>query len=630
MSAPNPWHEDLPPLDSATQLLDGENALDMIREILLEWPGEETVKLSDQERHNRLVRVVAGYPEIDVNRVPLDWPLHPKSIRSLRLSRYLDSISSPNGETSLRSALLNADTYYNAFPSGKFFNVHRRFLSLLIQGLRVENSTGKTDGFSAREVKFLCALHSSENLQMNRWWPWKEMGYLVQKPEDRDVKFKSGELPGHLTESWCTQKDVESIHTEGKVIGVKFSKIQSWIHKWSDRHDRMATGQILMRGASAILESTLSCLRHTIIQRYGVSSILIDGGGRIEFLSSDGDEELIHQAINGVFLLRKGYTPHFNEELKNVAKIISQTDQINQEIFSIYGEGFSKSCLPPYSVYIVDEENEFEKPELSPKFEYNGNSDNCMICSDGIELEGGARNWDLKMEKFDTNVCIFHRLIYFIGKSQRKVESSIRLHGGGMKSNQNKQRTVTNICRLDLNSLGILFKSPFDLTGKIPRDVARRRSFRFNSHWWECIQNVLDDPDYTVDQIAAWIAAGDDIVLAEYQPVETAYTNRLEDVLIKLSDSLHELSEQEFGNLPLSFGAGLCNRKNIKSIRLLLEEATNAEDMAKNRWKTIQFEKGHQHLITNHHGDKKEFIQTGQQEGESIRHNSIWIKVCKD
>ncbi len=289
MSAPNPWHVNLPPLDSATQLLDGENALDMIREILLEWPGEETVKLSDQERHNRLVRVIAGYPEIDVNRVPLDWPLHPKSIRSLRLSRYLDSISSPNGETSLRSALLNADTYYNAFPSVKFFNDHRRFVSLLIQGLRVETSIGKIDGFSDKEVKFLCALHSSDNLQLNRWWPWKEMGYLVQKPEDRDVKFKSGELPGHLTESWCTQKDVESIHGEGKVIGVKFSKIQSWINKWSDKHDRMATGQILMRGSSAILESTLSCLRHTIIQQYGVSSILIDGGGRIEFLCLDGD-----------------------------------------------------------------------------------------------------------------------------------------------------------------------------------------------------------------------------------------------------------------------------------------------------------------------------------------------------
>ena len=55
------------------------------------------------------MQIIAGYPEIDVGRYPLDWPLSNKAAKALRLTLYLDSISSPDKDnpTSLRSALLN-------------------------------------------------------------------------------------------------------------------------------------------------------------------------------------------------------------------------------------------------------------------------------------------------------------------------------------------------------------------------------------------------------------------------------------------------------------------------------------------------------------------------------------------
>ena len=119
MGAPNPWFEGSPPLSSSEILKEGEHPLDLIREFILNWPGEETVKFDFETRHNRLIQIIAGYPEIDVGRYPLDWPLSKKANDALRLTRYLDSIKSPDGKTSLRSVLLNQSTRVKQFETEK-------------------------------------------------------------------------------------------------------------------------------------------------------------------------------------------------------------------------------------------------------------------------------------------------------------------------------------------------------------------------------------------------------------------------------------------------------------------------------------------------------------------------------
>ena len=97
------------------------------------------------------------------------------------------------------------------------------------------------------------------------------------------------------------------------------------------------------------------------------------------------------------------------------------------------------------------------------------------------------------------------------------------------------QRTVNGVARLDLNSLGVLFTKPRLEGDKNSLDTTRRRSIRFNSQWWSIVNEALDHHDLRIDQIVAWVAAGDDIILADYVPVGNKPTPKLRRVIKNLS-----------------------------------------------------------------------------------------------
>ena len=85
-------------------------------------------------------------------------------------------------------------------------------------------------------------------------------------------------------------------------------------------------------------------------------------------------------------------------------------------------------------------------------------------------------------------------------------------------------------------------------------------------------KEVVDSSNYTVDRIAAWMAAGDDIILAEYQAEkgeenESALGILLSNLAFKLSD----LSDEEFVNSRLTFSGGIANRKEGESIQECLK-----------------------------------------------------------
>ena len=87
---------------------------------------------------------------------------------------------------------------------------------------------------------------------------------------------------GHLERGWCEgwledSKDLDfNLLESEKIYSVKIQKIQSWIKQWSQNN--YSIGGKIIRGASAFLENMMSHLRHVIINAYGVSSIIIDGG----------------------------------------------------------------------------------------------------------------------------------------------------------------------------------------------------------------------------------------------------------------------------------------------------------------------------------------------------------------
>ena len=81
---------------------------------------------------------------------------------------------------------------------------------------------------------------------------------------------------------------------------------------YNDDSRENPVGPALIRGSSAILESILSSIRHCIVSNFGVHSIIVDGGGRIEFISPDIDPtEMIQMAIKSSLKTSESYTPYF-------------------------------------------------------------------------------------------------------------------------------------------------------------------------------------------------------------------------------------------------------------------------------------------------------------------------------
>ena len=115
MGAPNPWFKGSPPLSSSEILKEGEHPLDLIRDFILNWPGEETVKFDFETRHNRLIQIIAGYPEIDVGRYPLDWPLSKKANDALRLNVQYSNCLFDNAEVGSLVKLFSSNSLAQYF-----------------------------------------------------------------------------------------------------------------------------------------------------------------------------------------------------------------------------------------------------------------------------------------------------------------------------------------------------------------------------------------------------------------------------------------------------------------------------------------------------------------------------------
>ena len=78
--------------------------------------------------------------------------------------------------------------------------------------------------------------------------------------------------------------------------------------------------------------------RSSIIEKYGVESIIVDGGGRIQFLGDNESEDWLRKSFTQLFQIRNRV---FNFEIQSVAKILSGKDgKLEQSDFDlIYGIG---------------------------------------------------------------------------------------------------------------------------------------------------------------------------------------------------------------------------------------------------------------------------------------------------
>jgi len=307
----------------------------------------------------------------------------------------------------------------------------------------------------------------------------------------------------------------------------------------------------------------------------------------------------------------------------------------------------TQSKLPAFSVTITqggEDENADPHSKLNQrmkngfpkvvkgKSKLNPQKD-CMFCRD-LEGDADLDNIDELMGVNDSladvskNICPTHRLLYFLGFDQRLKDSVLRAPPQEGSSEHRigvgGQRQVNAVARIDGNSLGIIFadRHENDFDGERVQDRRRRRSFRFNAHWWGSLRSAVDLTG-TGDLIAAWVTAGDDVILAEYGPqskkeevYEFMTVAQLKDVLRELglpvsgkkaelirrlkrgwrlretleiwAEGLETFDEELDEDMGLSFGAGLAvKRPSVDRITPQLRRSEHYEKIAKNRWKTM-------------------------------------------
>jgi hypothetical protein len=226
--------------------------------------------------------------------------------------------------------------------------------------------------------------------------------------------------------------------------------------------------------------------------------------------------------------------------------------------------------------------------------------ENCVLCCakdfennkiNSIDGWMGLNN----VEDSENITCSSHRLLYFLGHDQRLKDSALKKFEkmtkvefdveDGWCDDGTKNRTVTSICMLDANSLGVIFSERY--WGMMNHnylafyDRQRRRSFQFNVYWWTSIFDSIEEFGKG-DSIAAWITAGDDILLAQYQLVGKPQCQNLKHMIVDLAKKIHWKMDND---IFLSFGAGISVKKEGDRILELNKRAKSCESKSKEHWK---------------------------------------------
>jgi predicted RNA-binding Zn-ribbon protein involved in translation (DUF1610 family) len=642
---------------------------------------------------------VAGYPEVDVATRPFDWPMLKKSVDALRISKNLDDITGMHEFTSLRSSLLNRDLRFRIDSSrskSEMRRAHRECLLLLFARTRqLDDVPLNQSYYRSEEEGLLTQLHGKDNNRRGDCWPnldelEKYEESLGAEPLKPDMK-KIGEETGGDGPDWDRAKAANNEWIEWRDLGGPFSLgdleveevafqyhyVQSWLTKVVPTQKHLGgTVQRFLRGASLLLELSVSEARQRIAEKIGIGAITVDGGGRVVFLcpkDKDKIEDMQRYLRKSVWqflssIMRKdeederqhsraGNHIRFERTLENWAnacfkvghkkggRVVPRRDEPpHKQDQHDYEEWFRQiqSMLPPISIpelgrgheeeaispsskdEVVAALNAFKPPKITKGENSHSPMDDCLFCNNKpISKEMGDKMDSLMGLEGKGNpipeICPFHRLLYHIGHDQRVKDSTLRPSPAhpDEKAMVGSSKPTTAVAQLDGNSLGIIFTERYKevFTGEELLDRKRRRSFRFNYQWWYSIQKAVDEHG-SGDRVAAWVTAGDDVLLAQYdwKLDKEVFVGRdqelLEDTLRDLAENIEiGVSEELPEGMFLSFAAGLAIKRpegERDRIQQQLERVRDLERHAKNRWKT-KASKEWVAMITRPSGDLVEY-----------------------
>jgi len=661
----NPWCNNLEPLPTKTIVQEAEleysQILFNLADILDEWPGVTTSELSPEERHDRFVRAVAGYPEIEIATRPLDWPLHPKSIKALSTSLAIDDLLGINPKSSLRSEILNLDMNerHRIKRSGnqqkhKWRNLTAKCLGLLFSC----NSTSESRVSKESLLAVIFSYDNNEGITSG----WREsfeeqdkVPTIIENPGEK-LEFKKEYRPiKKAIEEGSDLSRFQDCHVDGYSdyvhrlqdikayekyhpyifpvwshhVTFQFYRIQTWLRNLVKFDRSEGTPQRVLRGASMVLESVISEIRDLAMEKFGPGSIIIDGGGRLRVLVPD---------LVAAVTLKEEIETRFEEFLAHPHKTAQRLSRdlklwwdaldiktevkkhpnpkepgIEGEIKRGYIKDFAEMGLPPRRVVIGETAkaqftiydsqslcqalNRWGKPpekRTSNKFQ-----ESCPWLNEEISKLITKKKWSkvpswvkrkdgLKEGEVNPN----HRLLYLLGHSQRLRDSVLHRPRISEKkfyaTDVSRNRKVMSLLKLDGNSVGHIFKIGKE---ELSLESMRRRSFRFNSHWWQSIFYSIDELDTNGgDIVGVWIVAGDDILIGEYETSIDSNASILDDFMINLAKQIDKRINVELSSAQdekprlFTFSAGHAKRDN-SSIRSMLTVADICEKSAKFYWK---------------------------------------------
>ena len=655
--ASNPWRsDDSERLPNKTTDLEPSQILFGIAEFLDEWPGVPTSLLESEERQNRLIKVIAGYPDIDVSTRPLDWALHPKAIQAFELSRAIDDQMGYFEGSSLRSELLNFDMTRRVEIETKketkkeiekeWDILTSNCIVLLANKLEIGVEFPSLEALLASVFSY--AQVSGRNFEC--WFDIKQCimnNHLLRKeatlpdgispvigpPRPDPEKYPHAKYP----KKWKKYTEDEAGELRDKLlfpgwkfnVTFEFTRVQTWFSSLIEFDRGGSTIQRSIRGGSLLIEAAISSIRECMIEKYGPGRIVVDGGGRITISSPNQDDatairDKIWEEFHTFLSINSSTFERLGVSLNNWFKLEGIGGKRTKKKRMKLILKFAKS-LPSRRVYVHEVNAEITTPnslgelvehlnqERMRSSGYYFNDLNCPFCSGEKHQNLTSKDWMRvtgwihNPEKYDNfRVCPTHRLCYIVGENQRIRDST--LHRPKEKSKhpfisideRTKNRPVIALSMLDGNSIGHLFCQGND-ENAVSTDKRRRRSFRFNSHWWPMLASSINQIERNGgDSIGAWIMAGDDVLLAEYasrhipDEKDTSEPEYLLQVLKNLASEIRRNkginSEFRAGGRrfpTFSFTAGYVNKEDIDgNIMDMFQRVKKVESRAKQQWKS--------------------------------------------
>ena len=308
-------------------------------------------------------------------------------------------------------------------------------------------------------------------------------------------------------------------------------------------------------------------------------------------------------------------------------------------------------------------------PQMKYKNEYeleqNLNQPQCPLCN----LETGKKKqWNGSIYNVE-GLCFLHALTYKIGESHKRRDLSIRIIGKAIQSDQSH---IHSCAMVDLNALGVFFN--LDLAEPVKEEILslktrknrsvedvekirdwivnetnvfdsyesniqgdsfpkkeykliynnikdqiqifkERKSFRFNSIWWNCISQIIEQKSKPMGELGAWVAAGDDLLFVR-KGKKGEENDSIQTQLQKLDDLLKLKFDKS--KIAFSFKAGIATRQPGQKITEMTRLALENEKKANDNWKTRAKENGRLELVQQRHKD------SGILEDKPFTHREEW------